>query len=141
MEFILFFPKPTRWELNLEIRVCAWVSRGEFASKREPGVTDGPGAARVGNSGPASGETHHLAGSPRSSLTPQAVAVVIGDTRWKSRWPQSQPVWIGFRAQSLFYSPNPVPLSDKSRLKRRLITVLRVVRQTMIGRSAQGFGP
>lgn len=66
--------------------------------------------------------------------------VVIGGIRRKTCWPPPQRFSIGFGTQPLFCSPNLEPLGDKYRLKRRLITVLRVVRQTVIGRRAHGFG-
>lgn len=54
------------------------------------------------------------------------------DSAEKSRWPPPQRFSIGFSTQSLFCSPNLELLGDKYRLKRRLITVLRVVRQRLL---------
>lgn len=103
-------------------------------------VTEVPGAEKVGKSFKSSQwwDTHYLAGSPYPWLRPKAVVVVIGGIR-KTSWSHPQWAWIGLHTQSLFYSLNLEPLSDKSRLQRRLITVLCVVRQTVIGHRAHGF--
>lgn len=58
---------------------------------------------------------------------------MIGTIRRKTRSPPPQRLSIGCSTKSLFCSPNLEPLSAKSRLKRRLITVLRVVRKMVIG--------
>lgn len=117
------------------------VPRREFALEREPGVTEeGAGRRERGEIlqvQPAVG--HYRTDSPHTWLRPQAVVVVTGGMRRKTRGPPPQRVWIGFGTQSLFCSPILESLSDKSRFKRRLITVLRVVRHTVIGCRAHGF--
>ena len=128
-------PKSTRWDLNLGPGDCVSPARGirsrEGAERRENG-----GMLRVGQRC----GTHHLAGSAHTWLRYQAVAAVIGGIRRKTCWPPPQRFSIGFGTRSLFSSPNLEPPGAKYRLKRRLITFLRVVRQAVIGRRAHGFG-
>lgn len=137
---ILSFPTSMKWELKSPTPYLCVFSKGNSPREKSPGSLKGREPRGWKNpSGLANGGKAALRARLSGALRLHTVVVVIGGIRRKARLPKPQRVLIGCSEQLYFYSPNLERFSDKSRPKRHLLTVVRVVRQRVIGQRAHGI--